>query len=65
MNGKSAGKWFYKKKIKGVKKYRTKEIIGEKTLEEARELVTDVAIELAAKANEPTKITSPSPCKPD
>ena len=60
MNGNSAGKWFYKEKIKGVKKYRTKEIVGAKTLEEARELVTDVAIQLAAQASEQPTITSPN-----
>ena len=60
-NGNSAGKWFYKEKVAGSHDtYRTKEIVGAKTLEEARELVTDVAIQLAAQSSEQPTITSPN-----
>ena len=38
----------------------TKEIIGEKTLQEAKELANDVAIHLAAQSNEQSAITSPN-----
>ena len=48
-SGTSAGKWFYKEKVAGKDQYKTKEIKGAQSIEQAREMVADVAIELASK----------------
>ena len=61
-NGNSAGKFFYKEYIKGERKYKSKEIVGASTLEEAKELAPQVAIELAQDAvNKPSLTTSIDP----
>ena len=44
---KNHGKWFYREKIKGVKKYKTKLIPAATSLEEAVEKAADMAILLA------------------
>ena len=46
-NGNSAGKFFYKEYIKGERRYKSKEIVGASTIEQAKELAPQVAIELA------------------
>ena len=61
-NGNSAGKFFYKEYIKGERKYKSKEIVGASTIEEAKELAPQVAIELAQDAvNKPSLTTSIDP----
>ena len=61
-NGNSAGKFFYKEYIKGERKYKSKEIVGASTLEEAKELAPQVAIELSQDAvKEPSLTTSIDP----
>ena len=37
-NGNSAGKFFYKEYIKGERRYKSKEIVGASTIEQAKEL---------------------------
>lgn len=49
-NGNSAGKFFYKEYIKGKRRYKSKEIVGASTIQEAKELAPQVAIELAQDA---------------
>ncbi len=61
-NGNSAGKFFYKEYIKGERRYKSKEIIGASTIEQAKELAPQVAIELAQDAvNKPSLTTSIDP----
>ncbi len=61
-NGNSAGKFFYKEYIKGERRYKSKEIVGASTIEQAKELAPQVAIELAQDAvNKPSLTTSIDP----
>ena len=61
-NGNSAGKFFYKEYIKGERRYKSKEIVGASTIEQAKELAPQVAIELAQDAvNKPSLNTSIDP----
>ncbi len=61
-NGNSAGKFFYKEYIKGERRYKSKEIVGASTIEQAKELAPQVAIELAQDAvNKPSSTTSIDP----
>ena len=61
-NGNSAGKFFYKEYIKGERRYKSKEIVGALTIEQAKELAPQVAIELAQDAvNKPSLTTSIDP----
>ena len=57
-NGNGAGNWYYKEKVKGLKKYREKKIEGAKNLQEAIELAPQVAIELAQDAVKKPSITT-------
>ena len=61
-NGNSAGKFFYKEYIKGERRYKSKEIVGASTIEQAKELAPQVAIELAQDAvSKPSLTTSIDP----
>ena len=57
-NGNSAGKFFYKEYIKGKRRYKSKEIVGASTIQEAKELAPQVAIELAQDAVKKPSITT-------
>ena len=50
-NGDSPGKWFYKERIEGTRTYRTKIIKGAVTLEEAKEMATEIAFQMTANAD--------------
>ena len=58
--GNGAGKWYYKEKVKGEKRYKEKQIFGATTLQEAIAQAPEVAIELASQLNEQSTITSPN-----
>ena len=57
-NGNSAGKFFYKEYIKDRRRYKSKEIVGASTMQEAKELAPQVAIELAQDAVKKPSITT-------
>ena len=46
-SGTSAGKWYYKEKVEGQRRYKEKQLFGASSLEQAIEMAAEAAIELA------------------
>ncbi|WP_413678489.1 hypothetical protein [Prochlorococcus sp. MIT 0916] len=46
-SGTSAGKWYYKEKVEGQRRYKEKQLFGASSLEQAIEIAPEAAIELA------------------
>ncbi len=58
-NGNSPGKWYYKEKIKGQRRYKTKLIEDATSLEEAKELAIQIAFELQQDTKQSVKDLDP------
>ena len=61
-NGNSAGKFFYREKVKGRKAYRFKELVDATSLSEAAEMAADAAISLresTPQSNQPIEKIDP------
>lgn len=46
-SGTSAGKWYYKEKVEGQRRYKEKQLFGASSLEQAIAMAPEAAIELA------------------